>query len=80
MTTEIYDIGADREFDRFTVIINGQVFGMSENPLSPCGFNQYCGGLSELPFARQGKRVAFKNLPIDVRTAINERKSNVFHR
>ena len=73
MATEIYDIGPDKEFDRYTVIVDGQVFGMSENPLQPCGFNQYCGELAALPYARQGKRVDFKNLPASVQTAINER-------
>lgn len=73
MAIEVYDIGPDKEFDRYTVIIDGAVFGMSENPLQPCGFNQYCGEVDNLPNARQGRSVDWRTLPAAVRNAIIKR-------
>jgi len=34
--------------DRYTVVIGTSVYGMSDNPTAPNGFNQYCGELSDL--------------------------------
>ncbi len=42
MNIQVYDNGGET-FDRYTVIIDNDVFGMSENPLSASGFNQWCG-------------------------------------
>lgn len=71
-TIEVYDNGG-QTFDRYTVIIDGDVFGMSDNPLSPQGFNQYSGKLHELPLARQGERVVPESLPEQVQKAIEAR-------
>ena len=69
---EIYDNGGET-FDRYTIIINADVYGMSHNPKSPQGFNQYSGTLSELPMARSnGDRVTLESLPEEVQEAIAE--------
>lgn len=71
---EIYD-NEGKTFDRYTVIIDGDVFGMSENPLSPQGFNQYSGKLHELPMARNnGERITLESLPDEVQKAIELRQ------
>jgi hypothetical protein len=49
----IYDSG-DKCFDRYTVIIDDAVFGMSHNPLHPQGFNQYVGSLEEITQNTEG--------------------------
>lgn len=69
---EVYDNGGET-FDRYTIIIDGEVYGMSHNPQSPQGFNQFSGMLSELPNARQGDAVTIESLPEDVQRAIEER-------
>jgi hypothetical protein len=70
---EIYDNGGTT-FDRYTIIIDGDVYGMSENPQSPQGFNQYSGRLAELPMARSnGERITMESLPEAVQKAIEER-------
>lgn len=38
--------------DRYTVVIDDSVFGMSENAIDPNGYDQYVGELSELPRVR----------------------------
>ena len=38
----VYDNNGDT-YDRYTVIIGESCYGMSHNPMSPMGFNQYCG-------------------------------------
>jgi len=47
MNIQVYDNGGET-FDRYTVIIDNDVFGMSENPLSASGFNQWCGDAYQL--------------------------------
>ena len=66
--------------DRYTVVLpDGGVIGMSDNPLSPGGFNQYMGewtvdGRPGFPYIKQkGKRVPVAALPRDVREAIKQR-------
>ena len=44
----ILDNGGET-IDRYTVIIDNSVFGMSDDPLSPQGVNLYCGELEEFP-------------------------------
>lgn len=70
---EIYDNGGET-FDRYTVIIGKEVYGMSHNPNSPQGFNQYSGTLAELPGARQGERITLESLPEEVQEAIKDRQ------
>ena len=60
--------------DRYIIIMkSGEVYAMSENPLSPSGFNIHVGEFGEKPSAGDGKRVPKGTLPIEVRKAIRER-------
>lgn len=69
----IYD-NEGKSLDRYTVFIGKNVFGMSKNPLSPQGFNQYTGTTATIkPGAHLGKRIKFESLPNDVKTAIKKR-------
>lgn len=67
---EVYTNGG-KTFDRYTVILGGDVYTMSHNPLSPQGFNQYAGRLNELTGARQGRRL--KHIPDCLTEAIKQR-------
>jgi len=58
MKVEIYDNGGET-IDRYTVIVGQSVMTMGNDTTSPQGFNQYAGELSELPFAREGKKLNF---------------------
>ena len=76
----VYDNGGST-FDRYTIIIDGEMHGASENPFHPQGFGQYAG---EVPsgwtknkhFAHLGKRITdLKTLPEPVQKFIVERAS-----
>ena len=62
-----------KSFDRYTIIIDKYVFGMSSNALSPQGFNQFCCEKHELNCDNLGEKIQYKNLPNDVKQAIKER-------
>ena len=47
MPKTILDNGGET-IDRYTVIINEDVYNMSDNPLSPNGVNQYAGDIDYL--------------------------------
>lgn len=66
-----YDDGG-KTADRYTIFLDGSVYGMSGRPFHPQGFNQYCGEAYELapPGLHLGKKVRIKNLPDDVKAAI----------
>jgi len=74
MTILIYDNGG-KSFDRYTIIIDNYAYRMSENPLSPQGFNQYCGEVvTGVKLGKHlGKKILFESLPTDVKKAIKER-------
>lgn len=69
---EVYDNGGETA-DRYTVIIDNNVYLMSDNLLSPQGVNQYNGKLYDAPLARTGERVVLESLPEDVQKAIEQR-------
>jgi len=80
----VFDNGGET-FDRYTVIINTSVYGMSINANSPQGFNQYSGELDELIAVEDaingkphnmGKEIPILDLPLIVRLAIGERLKN----
>jgi hypothetical protein len=50
MSTFIFD-NEGKTFDRYTVVIVGEVFTMSHNPNTPNGFNQYAGDMDYLGFS-----------------------------
>ena len=73
-TIVIYDNNG-KTFDRYAVIIGDNVFGMSENPNSPQGVNQWVG-LKNTDIkigAHLGKIVTSTSLPKDVQKAIKDR-------
>lgn len=63
--------------DRFTVVLGSDVFGMSDNPLHPQGFNQFTGELGTSVLIEDnpaiGGQVHFDKLPSEVKEAIKER-------
>lgn len=69
---EVYDNGGETA-DRYTVIIDNNVYLMSDNPLSPQGVNQYNGKLANAPLARTGERIVVESLPEQVQKAIQDR-------
>jgi hypothetical protein len=71
---KVYDDGG-KSFDQYTVFLYGNVYGMSHNPLSPQGFNQFVGETRDIPrpWSRLGKKVDAKDLPEDVKIAICRR-------
>ena len=78
----IYDSG-DKWADRYTVIIDDAVFGMSHNPLHPQGFNQFAGTLGEFPQNTEGKLSHLgEKLSVfpndDVKEAVRLRKNSQF--
>jgi hypothetical protein len=76
-------------FDRYTIVIDNDVYSMSENPSDPQGFNQYNftiddvnkaknGWMNELNYENIGKRVKLTQLPKEVKKAIKERCKDYF--
>ena len=83
MNHKITAFDNDKTWDRYTIVIDDQVFGMSANANSPQGFNQWSGELAELTAVRDamtghfdkniGKEIAVADLPLEVRLAIGSR-------
>lgn len=72
MKIRIYD-SDEKVFDRYTIIIDEDVYGMSHNPLSPQGFNQWCCNVWEITTKHLGKEIKFDDCPTEVQVAINDR-------
>ena len=77
--TDIYDNGG-KSFDRYSIVFkNGDLVGMSMNPKSPQGFNQFSGNIKEWglkDLSHLGKKVDFSDLeklPEQVLEAIEDR-------
>ena len=70
----VYDNGG-KSCDRYTVICDENVFGMSKNPTSPQGVNLYIGERNEFPndLSHLGKQVDINSLPDEVQKAIQDR-------
>ena len=71
---KVWDNGG-RSFDRFTVQIGPDFWGMSANPDSPQGFFQYLGSGDSVDPKKCGRLVnagTFKELPGPVQVAILE--------
>ena len=70
----IYDNGGET-MDRYTVIIGDDVFGMSENPTSAQGFNQWAGNVGKdiRIGSHLGKTVKMTSVPKEVQKAIKDR-------
>jgi len=72
----IYDNGG-RSFDRYSIIFkDGDLVGMSHNPKSPQGFNQYSGNIKEWglkDLSHLGKETNIKDLSPEIQNAIEKR-------
>ena len=66
---ELYDNGG-KTIDRYTLIADGAVYTLSENPLSPQGVNCYCCQEEEIQLNEDDVRIKLEDLPSEVRDAI----------
>jgi len=66
---KVYDNGGET-LDRYTVIINGDVFTMSSDPLWTQGVNQWLGTVDEIDKDKLGIPISLKQLPKEVLIAI----------
>lgn len=71
MKLKVYD-NDGKTFDRYTIIIDDEVIGVSLNPDSPNGFCCHCCHESELNYDPDsiGERAPFNGLPDNVRNMI----------
>lgn len=78
MILKVWD-NAGKSFDRYTVRVRNDYYGMSTNPNSPQGFNQYIGSYPDIDETNLGKEIPimmpkqFLVLPYEVRGAITMR-------
>ncbi|GAG66515.1 unnamed protein product [marine sediment metagenome] len=75
MILKVWDNGG-KSFDRYTVRVRNDYFGMSKNPSSPQGFNQYAGSYPEIDESSLGKKIKclnYRQLPYEIRGAITIR-------
>ena len=62
-----------QSFDRYTLIVDHDAFGMSANAQSPQGFNQYLGKTEDIDQKSLGSEPLLAQLPTEVQRAIIER-------
>lgn len=67
---KVYDNNGET-IDCYTVVINGHVYTMSANPLSPQGVNQYCGEETKFKGATSG--LLLSEIPDCLKDAIRMR-------
>lgn len=72
-SVRVYDTGPDTTIDRYTVINGTAAYGMSADPKSPQGFNQYIGESGKLSIPALGKKISAGKIPAAVREAIIDR-------
>ena len=60
--------------DKYTIMIEGSIYAMSEHPSSPQGVNMYCGEISN-GYKADGKEIEINDIPKEVKQAILERIS-----
>jgi len=63
-----------KSFDRYTIIIGSDAYGMSHNPKSPLGYTTYLGKAKDYNHAALGEEIALKALSKEIREAIKERE------
>jgi len=69
----VYDNGGS-SVDRYTVVIDKEAFGMSDNASSPNGFNQYIGSVgADVKISQLGKKL--DKIPSSIKKAVEERKT-----
>lgn len=77
---KVFEDTTGKFFDKYTVVIDKEVYSMSENALSPQGVNQYCGGVElckDFANSRGFKRIKMQSLSNEVKRAIRERIKEV---
>ena len=75
MILKVWD-NEGKSFDRYTVRIRNDYFGMSHNATSPQGFNQYIGSYPDIDETCLGKEIRrneYLTLPYAVRGSITNR-------
>lgn len=70
----IFDNGG-KTFDRYTVIINKDIYAMSANALSAQGINRYLCDIIDLDRENLGEPIGLEEAPEAVRKAIEDRCS-----
>ena len=70
MEIKVFDEPDSNYIDRYTVIIDEDVFTMSENPNSPQGFNQYWGNTKEFSNKYFESKKELTRIPIEIVKAI----------
>ena len=71
----VFDNGG-KTFDRYTILINIDLYGMSANATAPNGFNQFCGAadFATIESIKQNnKELELLDAPLEVRLAIGKR-------
>jgi hypothetical protein len=68
---QVYD-NDDKTFDRYSVMFGNDLVGMSHNPLSPQGLNQY-GGTVTGDLSPLGKELDWEDVPEEIKDAIRIR-------
>lgn len=74
----VYDNGG-QTWDRYTVIIGPDAYGMSGDPQSPAGFNQYAGPAADLNREALGAMLQPEQVPDQVARAIEQRGGRIRH-
>lgn len=63
--------------DKYVVVIDDDVYGMSIDPQAPLGFNMYIGDISEfIDYCGLGKQITWAETPPLVKKAIIDRMNN----
>lgn len=75
MTIKVYK-NLDNLFACYTVVVDKDVFAMSEQPLNERGINQYVGPLDSYDFSKSGEVVTYNDIPEMVRQAIRMKCDN----
>lgn len=70
---KVYDCGPDSTKDRYTVIIGSDAFGLSDDALSPQGFNMWIGDAADIKPEALGEEISIRDLPVEVGAAIHRR-------
>ena len=70
---KIYD-NKGKTFDSYTLVHDGQIYGLSENAMSPAGFNQYSHSLdAQYEPSQDETEISFEDCPEEVQRAITIR-------
>ena len=76
-TIKVFDNGGET-FDRYTVIIDKDVYTMSANPNSPQGVNLYCGSQIDVDYLEQtNTEIPTHEAPLGIKKAILRRIRSV---